>query len=140
MGLYGGTRIAKPEPGRLLVAQLLSGRDSASDHGTFGYAPCKSADRLFLGRILRRMELCQGHSGPEAIGAGVGGKGWARPILARRCAANCSGNSLRESANAPGNEAALGLGLFLCISVRHRLKEYRRNFPIGQYFVKFDRS
>ena len=68
VALHAGPRAAQPEPGRLLVAQLLP-RHHPPGHGrAAGHAAGQQAGRLLLRRLLRGVGLRQGVHGAEADG------------------------------------------------------------------------
>ena len=70
--LHPSTRVAEPQPGRILVAQLLPGYDRSGHPRTTRDAPGQQAGRVLLRRLLRRMVVREGGHRPEDPGPGAG--------------------------------------------------------------------
>ena len=83
VAVHARPRTAQSEPGRILVAQLLSGHDHPCHGRTARHAADQQADRVLLGRVLPGMDLRQAVHGPQATGAGLGAPDLPRPVLAR---------------------------------------------------------
>ena len=94
-----GAGIAESQPGRLLVAQLLSRRGPPGDGRTLGDAAAEQAGRIFFRRLLRPVDVRQGAPGAQAAGSGLGRQDPAGLVHAGRRPVDCRDHLVRHAAD-----------------------------------------